>query len=365
MAVYRHMRPEVIFGEWFEIDGGNGITFVPADIVNHPLIEGVLEWDGMHEDDRDEFLQYYEGGEFYTVESRSGYGARLSAPGYLDCTEWSVFGTEEEAWEYLESDYDLWKCEWCGERQFYTDGVMVECASSPVAFPREVFYCGEECKGDAENPPPPGSEQWNLCVWFDPESPKFKDFVDYKYLTSQVLRYGDYNGSCQVEYSNVKFLEELHVDSMVSLPLSVRDVNKDYAENMWRRENWRSADPPKLIVFYGEFGYARACVLDSPEARELFTGLAENPVLDAGLMQGIESLWRREAWLRDERSRVISACEERGIQYPHREDLFPVFSEAVLHYGVMVKYTTTAAFIDCEAAIEEVVEYLRLRGEKR
>ena len=27
MAVYRHMRPEVIFGEWFEIDGGNGITF--------------------------------------------------------------------------------------------------------------------------------------------------------------------------------------------------------------------------------------------------------------------------------------------------------------------------------------------------
>ena len=34
-----------------------------------------------------------------------GYGARLSAPGYLDCTEWAVFETEDEAREYLEEMY--------------------------------------------------------------------------------------------------------------------------------------------------------------------------------------------------------------------------------------------------------------------
>lgn len=31
------------------------------------------------------------------IEARFGYGVRLSAPGYLDCTEWEVFDTEAEA----------------------------------------------------------------------------------------------------------------------------------------------------------------------------------------------------------------------------------------------------------------------------
>ena len=44
-------------------------------------------------------------GEPQTWENIKGYGARLSAPGYLDCTEWSVFETEEEAREYLEENY--------------------------------------------------------------------------------------------------------------------------------------------------------------------------------------------------------------------------------------------------------------------
>jgi hypothetical protein len=44
-------------------------------------------------------------GEPQTWENIKGYGARLSAPGYLDCTEWSVFETEEEAREYLEEMY--------------------------------------------------------------------------------------------------------------------------------------------------------------------------------------------------------------------------------------------------------------------
>lgn len=30
----------------------------------------------------------------------------MSAPGFLDCTEWSVFDTAEEAEQYLADNYD-------------------------------------------------------------------------------------------------------------------------------------------------------------------------------------------------------------------------------------------------------------------
>jgi len=40
------------------------------------------------------------------IESTTvSWGARLSAPGYLDCTEWSTFRTERGAMEYLAETY--------------------------------------------------------------------------------------------------------------------------------------------------------------------------------------------------------------------------------------------------------------------
>ena len=41
----------------------------------------------------------------YSYRDTYPIGARLSAPGYLDCTEWSVFDTEQEAEEYLDENY--------------------------------------------------------------------------------------------------------------------------------------------------------------------------------------------------------------------------------------------------------------------
>src|SRR5579859_6022313 len=41
------------------------------------------------------------------TEIVTGFGARLSAPGYLDCTDWVVFPTEEEAKRHLMEMYDL------------------------------------------------------------------------------------------------------------------------------------------------------------------------------------------------------------------------------------------------------------------
>ena len=39
------------------------------------------------------------------IDFELGFGARLSTPGYMDCTEWCVFSTEQEAIDYLEEMY--------------------------------------------------------------------------------------------------------------------------------------------------------------------------------------------------------------------------------------------------------------------
>lgn len=36
-----------------------------------------------------------------SMEKVTGHGARLSAPGYMDCTDWAVFPTEAEAAQHL------------------------------------------------------------------------------------------------------------------------------------------------------------------------------------------------------------------------------------------------------------------------
>ena len=42
-----------------------------------------------------------------SVQLIEGYGARLSAPGYMDATAWTVFKTREEAEEFLREEYDV------------------------------------------------------------------------------------------------------------------------------------------------------------------------------------------------------------------------------------------------------------------
>lgn len=52
-----------------------------------------------------DIAQYCEG-EPGSWENIKGYGARSSAPGYLDCTEWTVFDTAEDAQKYLDDTYE-------------------------------------------------------------------------------------------------------------------------------------------------------------------------------------------------------------------------------------------------------------------
>jgi hypothetical protein len=50
-------------------------------------------------------IQPYVEGTPQSWENIKGYGARLSAPGYLDCTPFTVFDTQEEAEQYLADEY--------------------------------------------------------------------------------------------------------------------------------------------------------------------------------------------------------------------------------------------------------------------
>jgi len=74
--------------QWHKIDGSNGIDYSPADIFSL-------------EEAKDDYI-----GEVWEAKTIWGYGARMTASGYLDCTDWAVFDTEKEAVNYLDETYD-------------------------------------------------------------------------------------------------------------------------------------------------------------------------------------------------------------------------------------------------------------------
>jgi hypothetical protein len=100
------MKQQIIFATWYEVDTTHGIFSIPTDVV------GNLEYDEEQEDYTEEskeallqYLEVFKTSDIHSIEERKGYGARLSAPGYMDCTEWTVFNTEDEAQAYLDENY--------------------------------------------------------------------------------------------------------------------------------------------------------------------------------------------------------------------------------------------------------------------
>jgi hypothetical protein len=96
------MEPQIEFGDWVEIEGNYDTICLPADIVGKLPDDFAARVEAVR--------KFIYSTTIYNVTVRKGWGARFSAPGYLDCTEWSVFDTKEEAEEYIESlmgdDYD-------------------------------------------------------------------------------------------------------------------------------------------------------------------------------------------------------------------------------------------------------------------
>lgn len=70
--------------DWFEVETTSGeTTWVPADVVSGRVSATTLQ----------PFVE----GDVDTWKRRSAYGVRLSAPGYMDATEWEVFTNKREA----------------------------------------------------------------------------------------------------------------------------------------------------------------------------------------------------------------------------------------------------------------------------
>lgn len=94
-----HMEKQVEFSEYFAVETDAGLEIVPTYVIGRTMDTHV-----------EALLNYLEGkplDEEETCEVKSGWLARWSAPGYMDCTSWTAFKTEREAHEYLdESDGD-------------------------------------------------------------------------------------------------------------------------------------------------------------------------------------------------------------------------------------------------------------------
>jgi len=118
--------------EWLVIDGPQGSEYLDLDDIDpgaaHSLVRAVELHDPQSPEDRvalsesfPELKDYFRNDKVWEAEIITGYGARLSASGYLDRTEWVVFDTPEEAEAFLEEmygddDFDEEACEYKASR---------------------------------------------------------------------------------------------------------------------------------------------------------------------------------------------------------------------------------------------------------
>jgi hypothetical protein len=97
----QHMQPQIEETDYWEIDTDVGTEIVPADVVSIPA---QVDFTVTGDDELEPFASYCEG-EPDQATLRHGWLARLSAPGYMDCTEWSAFSSFEAAADYLLDTY--------------------------------------------------------------------------------------------------------------------------------------------------------------------------------------------------------------------------------------------------------------------
>lgn len=82
------MKPEITHRTFTVLDTSEGIICIPSDISEEDAVSPRTR--------------------IYSREEATGFFARLSMPGYLDCTEWQgPYATEEEALKALADQYDL------------------------------------------------------------------------------------------------------------------------------------------------------------------------------------------------------------------------------------------------------------------
>lgn len=91
------MQPYVYHGLYFAIETSYGTEIVPADVIGRTCGTAA-----------EAFQNYVEGTIEDTddcVECQEGWLARMSAEGYMDCTDWTAHASEQEAVDYLVDMY--------------------------------------------------------------------------------------------------------------------------------------------------------------------------------------------------------------------------------------------------------------------
>lgn len=88
------MQKQVYFGQYFSVDTTEGTEIVPVDDIGRTVSTHV-----------EALLNYLQGNPLNDdelCEVQEGWLGRMTAPGYTDCTEWSVYRSEAEAVAELE-----------------------------------------------------------------------------------------------------------------------------------------------------------------------------------------------------------------------------------------------------------------------
>ena len=87
---------------WIEVDGPYGMEIVPCDVC------GSIEDCDNSAEAWNQVSDYFENRECYTIDEVTGYSGRLSAPGYMDCTEWmGPYDSAEEARRAVIETFEL------------------------------------------------------------------------------------------------------------------------------------------------------------------------------------------------------------------------------------------------------------------
>ncbi len=87
------MKPQIEKTDYWEVETTQGTCIIPTEV--HGSTAVALD---------PQELGDYCLGDILSEEPltrKEGWLARMSAPGYMDCTDWSAFETETEAVEYL------------------------------------------------------------------------------------------------------------------------------------------------------------------------------------------------------------------------------------------------------------------------
>ena len=108
------MRPEFINGAYYEIETKEGTYFVPSDVQSVSSarmtaldLAATLDDQWAYQQLAKPFRDYVQSDIQNIIYHDHGCCVRLSAPGYMDCTDWSAYESEHEALLAVIEDNDF------------------------------------------------------------------------------------------------------------------------------------------------------------------------------------------------------------------------------------------------------------------